>query len=161
MAKSSAKKNWQDLAQGVALADLFDSGKLVGHCGDELVLLVRSGTEVFAGGANSALIERSRLMQQELGTTDGKRAIAPIQHYSAIVKFISEVAKGEPDETPTSVDIFETGGVWYCQVCRGDEKTQPMGPYTKQQAEQIQDARRALIAKRGTGRIMFEQRVKI
>lgn len=99
-------------------------------------------------------------MQQEPKTTDGKRTIAPIQHYSTIVKFINEVAKSEADETPTSVDIFEASGNWYCQVCRGDEKTQPMGPYTKQQAEQIQDARKALIAKRGTGRIVFEQRVE-
>jgi len=41
-----------DLAQGVALAELADGGKLVGHAGDEQVLLVRRGTEVFAVGAD-------------------------------------------------------------------------------------------------------------
>ena len=105
------------------------------------------------GGTECRIIERSQLMstvQQELNITSGVRTIAPAQHYSAIVKFINEVAKGKSNETPTSVVIFEVGDKWYCQVCRGDEKTQPMGPYTKQQAEQIQDARKTLIAKRGT-----------
>ena len=43
--------NGPDLVQGIALADLSDGGKLVGHCGDEKVLLVRHGTEVFAVSA--------------------------------------------------------------------------------------------------------------
>jgi nitrite reductase/ring-hydroxylating ferredoxin subunit len=38
------------LTQGIALAEL-DGGKLVGHVGDEQILLVRRGTEVFAIGA--------------------------------------------------------------------------------------------------------------
>ncbi|MGA2493793.1 MAG: FAD-dependent oxidoreductase [Roseiarcus sp.] len=41
-----------DLTQGIALAELADGGKLVGHVGDEQVLLVRRGTSVFAVGAN-------------------------------------------------------------------------------------------------------------
>jgi len=40
-----------DLTRGVALADFVD-GKLVGHVGDEEVLLVRSGAELFAVGAH-------------------------------------------------------------------------------------------------------------
>jgi NADPH-dependent 2,4-dienoyl-CoA reductase/sulfur reductase-like enzyme/nitrite reductase/ring-hydroxylating ferredoxin subunit len=40
-----------DLTQGVASADLVD-GKLVGHVGDEEVLLVRSGPQLFAIGAH-------------------------------------------------------------------------------------------------------------
>ncbi|UCI22711.1 FAD-dependent oxidoreductase (plasmid) [Mesorhizobium sp. B2-1-8] len=40
-----------NLVQGIALSDLPDGGKLVGHCGDEQVLLVRRGTEVFATAA--------------------------------------------------------------------------------------------------------------
>src|SRR3954452_12419705 len=40
-----------DLVQGVALIELPDGGKLVGHVGDDQVLLVRRGTEVFAVGA--------------------------------------------------------------------------------------------------------------
>ena len=41
-----------DLAPGVALADLPDGGKLLGHLGDEQVLLLRRGAEVFAIGAS-------------------------------------------------------------------------------------------------------------
>ncbi|MER8684919.1 FAD-dependent oxidoreductase [Mesorhizobium sp. M1405] len=40
-----------DLVQGIAFADLPDGGKLVGHCGNEQVLLVRRGAEIFAVGA--------------------------------------------------------------------------------------------------------------
>src|SRR5207248_8749097 len=39
------------LAQGIALTELVDGGKLVGHVGDEQILLVRRGMEVFAVGA--------------------------------------------------------------------------------------------------------------
>src|SRR5271166_7068265 len=41
-----------DLAQGIALAELPEGGKLLGHVGDEPVLLVRQGAEVFAVGAH-------------------------------------------------------------------------------------------------------------
>ncbi len=41
-----------DLAQGIALADLADGGSLLGHAGGEAVLLVRSGSEIFAVGAH-------------------------------------------------------------------------------------------------------------
>ena len=37
-----------DLTQGIALADLPDGGKLLGHVGDEQVLLARLGAEIFA-----------------------------------------------------------------------------------------------------------------
>jgi apoptosis-inducing factor 3 len=40
-----------DLAQGVALSDLQDGGKLLGHSGGEPVLVVRRGEEIFAVGA--------------------------------------------------------------------------------------------------------------
>ncbi|PBC03687.1 FAD-dependent oxidoreductase [Mesorhizobium sp. WSM3860] len=48
MAQNQNKSTGPDLSQGVALADLPDGGKLVGRCGDDQVLLVRRGTEVFA-----------------------------------------------------------------------------------------------------------------
>ena len=95
-------------------------------------------------------------VQQELGVTNDLRTVAPAQHYSKVVKFIDEVAKQAASDAPTSVEIFSHSGHWYCRVRRGDEKTRPMGPYTKQQAERIQEARRLLIAKRGTSRIIFE-----
>jgi NADPH-dependent 2,4-dienoyl-CoA reductase/sulfur reductase-like enzyme/nitrite reductase/ring-hydroxylating ferredoxin subunit len=51
MAEGHTKSNGPDLVQGIALADLPEGGKLVGHCGDEQVLLVRRGSEVFAVSA--------------------------------------------------------------------------------------------------------------
>lgn len=52
MAETSAPMTVPDLAQGVALTELRDGGKLVGYVGDEEVLLVRRGDEVFAVGAH-------------------------------------------------------------------------------------------------------------
>ena len=51
MAEAAAEPSGPDLSQGVALADLADGGKLVGHAGGEPILLVRSGREIFAVGA--------------------------------------------------------------------------------------------------------------
>jgi apoptosis-inducing factor 3 len=51
MAENQTKPGSPDLKAGVAVAELADGGKLVGHVGDEEVLLVRRGTEVFAVGA--------------------------------------------------------------------------------------------------------------
>jgi NADPH-dependent 2,4-dienoyl-CoA reductase/sulfur reductase-like enzyme/nitrite reductase/ring-hydroxylating ferredoxin subunit len=51
MAQDQAKPSGPDLAEGIALSQLADGSKLVGHAGDEQVLLVRRGTEVFAVGA--------------------------------------------------------------------------------------------------------------
>ncbi|MBZ9768786.1 hypothetical protein LB526_18675 [Mesorhizobium sp. CA6] len=92
-------------------------------------------------------------LQQEFHVT---RDLRTIRRCSKIVNFAKEVAGQESHEMPTSVEIFSDAGRWYCQVRRGNEKTRPMGPYTKQQAERVQEARRALIAKRGTSRIIFD-----
>lgn len=92
-------------------------------------------------------------IQQEPSTTTG---LGSVQHHSKIVQFATEVAREASDGRLTSVETFSDGGYWYCRVRRGDEKTRPMGPYTKQQAERIQEVRRLLIAKRGIARIMFE-----
>jgi nitrite reductase/ring-hydroxylating ferredoxin subunit len=51
MAQDQAKPSGPNLVEGVPLSQLADGGKLVGHAGDEQVLLVRRGTEVFAVGA--------------------------------------------------------------------------------------------------------------
>jgi apoptosis-inducing factor 3 len=51
MAEASTEPSGPDLAEGVALADLADGGKLVGHAGGKPILLVRSGNKVFAVGA--------------------------------------------------------------------------------------------------------------
>jgi NADPH-dependent 2,4-dienoyl-CoA reductase/sulfur reductase-like enzyme/nitrite reductase/ring-hydroxylating ferredoxin subunit len=52
MAEDPPAPTGPDLAPGVALADLPDGGKLLGHLGDEQVLLLRRGAEVFAIGAS-------------------------------------------------------------------------------------------------------------
>ena len=51
MAEQQAELPGPDLTQGVALADLADGGMLVGHVGQEKVLMARQGSEVFAVGA--------------------------------------------------------------------------------------------------------------
>ena len=52
MAKDEAKLSGPDLTKGIELDELAYGGKLVGHAGDEQVLLVRRGTELFAVGAH-------------------------------------------------------------------------------------------------------------
>jgi NADPH-dependent 2,4-dienoyl-CoA reductase/sulfur reductase-like enzyme/nitrite reductase/ring-hydroxylating ferredoxin subunit len=52
MAQDQDQASGPDLAQGIALAELVDGSKRVGHVGDEEVLLVRRGAEVFAVGAH-------------------------------------------------------------------------------------------------------------
>ena len=51
MAEQDAKPSGPDLSQGVAFTDLADGGMLLGHVGDEQVLLARRGAELFAVGA--------------------------------------------------------------------------------------------------------------
>ena len=52
MAEPDAKPSGPDLSQGVALTELSDGGMLLGHVGDEQVLLARRGSEVFAVAAH-------------------------------------------------------------------------------------------------------------
>ncbi|RUX76904.1 hypothetical protein EN925_31465 [Mesorhizobium sp. M7A.F.Ca.US.006.04.2.1] len=94
-------------------------------------------------------------LQHEISGRNVLRTVGPAQHHSKVVEFIDEIAR-HANDAPTSVEIFSNDGRWYCRVRRGEEKTRPMGPYTKQQAERIQEVRRLLIAKRGTAGIMFE-----
>jgi apoptosis-inducing factor 3 len=51
MATSQSGPTGPDLAQGIAAKDLSVGRMLVGHVGDEAVLLARSGTSIFAVGA--------------------------------------------------------------------------------------------------------------
>src|SRR5687768_9897576 len=51
MTQDTAVLQGPDLREGLALAQLADGDKLVGHVGREEVLLVRRGAEVFAVGA--------------------------------------------------------------------------------------------------------------
>ena len=50
MAQDQATQSGPDLGQGIALAELANGGKLVGHVAGEEVLLVRRGAEIFAVG---------------------------------------------------------------------------------------------------------------
>jgi apoptosis-inducing factor 3 len=52
MAQDQAGPSGPDLTQGVALTELADNGKLIGHVGDDQVLLVRRGPDFFAVGAH-------------------------------------------------------------------------------------------------------------
>jgi hypothetical protein len=51
MAQERSPSRGPDLTRGVTLAEFFD-GKLAGHVGDQEVLLVQSGTEIFAVAAH-------------------------------------------------------------------------------------------------------------
>jgi apoptosis-inducing factor 3 len=51
MSEETLQPSGPDLAQGVALAQLADGAMLLGHVGEEPVLLARRGREVFAIGA--------------------------------------------------------------------------------------------------------------
>ena len=51
MADDQAKPSGPDLSQGIAFAELADGGMVAGHVGDDQVLLVRVGKEVFATAA--------------------------------------------------------------------------------------------------------------
>ena len=55
MTQEQTSPSGPDLTQGVALADLVD-GRLVGHVGNEEVLLVQAGSELFAIGAKLTLL---------------------------------------------------------------------------------------------------------
>lgn len=52
MSQAESSVSGPDLSAGVALAELADGGKLVGHVGDDQVLLIRRGAEVFAIAAH-------------------------------------------------------------------------------------------------------------
>jgi NADPH-dependent 2,4-dienoyl-CoA reductase/sulfur reductase-like enzyme/nitrite reductase/ring-hydroxylating ferredoxin subunit len=52
MAQDQPKPSGPDLTQGVSDAELPDGRKLLGHVGEEEVLLVRRGAEIFALGAH-------------------------------------------------------------------------------------------------------------
>jgi NADPH-dependent 2,4-dienoyl-CoA reductase/sulfur reductase-like enzyme/nitrite reductase/ring-hydroxylating ferredoxin subunit len=52
MAQDETRLSGPDLTEGIARGELADGGKLVGYVGDEQVLLVHHGTELFAVGAH-------------------------------------------------------------------------------------------------------------
>src|SRR5512132_72855 len=51
MSEGQSQPSEPDLAQGITLTELADGAMLLGHVGDQAVLLARRGQEVFAIGA--------------------------------------------------------------------------------------------------------------
>ena len=88
---------------------------------------------------------------------DNAKALCPVtprQHYSVTVKFIDRAT--DKARNSTTFEIYAVGNNWYCRVRCGDQKTRPMGPFSKQQAERMQDTRRWLIAKSGIAGLISE-----
>src|SRR5437868_10765549 len=52
MTQEQTAPSGPDLALGIPATDLPDGGKLLGHVGEEQILLVRRGAEIFAVGAH-------------------------------------------------------------------------------------------------------------
>lgn len=92
--------------------------------------------------------------QREPDIAKAVRPITPPKRYSVAVKFMDRAMDRGPNST--SVEIYRVGNNWYCNVRCGDKKTRPMGPYSKQQAERMQDIRKRLIAKRGIAGLIFD-----
>ena len=51
MSSEAKKTSGTDLTEGIAVTDIGDGALVQGHVGDEAVLLVRRGEELFAVGA--------------------------------------------------------------------------------------------------------------
>ncbi|AJD44544.1 hypothetical protein C9413_28005 [Rhizobium sp. SEMIA 4085] len=118
----------------------------------------RPADDAQAQTVTAAVMEMELTMSSLLHSSGSGVQVAPAKHYSRQIKFIDEIAKHEPHETSTSVDIFSNDDTkWYCQIRCGEQRTQPIGPYTKRQAERVQDARRTRIAEKGTAWLIFEQ----
>lgn len=50
MSKGQPQPSSPDLAQGLSLVEISDGAMLLGHVGNQMVLLARRGQEVFAVG---------------------------------------------------------------------------------------------------------------
>jgi Rieske [2Fe-2S] domain len=51
MAEDQTQSTGPDLKRGIAASELPDGGKLVGHVGQDAVMLARRGADIFAIGA--------------------------------------------------------------------------------------------------------------
>jgi NADPH-dependent 2,4-dienoyl-CoA reductase/sulfur reductase-like enzyme/nitrite reductase/ring-hydroxylating ferredoxin subunit len=105
MADQQAQPAGPDLSQGVALSD-FSSATLVGHVGDEDVLLVRSGSEIFAIDAHCSHYH-GPLAE---GLVDGESIRCPWHHACF------DLRTGEAAHAPA----FNALAVW--QVERQDDR---------------------------------------
>jgi len=69
MAPEHANTTGPDLARGIGIADLADGNKLVGHCGDAQVLLVRRGAVIFT---------MTRIARTQRAARSGRRRHCPL-----------------------------------------------------------------------------------
>ena len=77
MAQEQAPPSGPDLTQGVAFAELAD-GKLVGHVGDEEVLLVHSGAECSPSGPIAPTTTGRSRKESWSGKASGALGITPV-----------------------------------------------------------------------------------
>src|ERR1700720_3745036 len=103
MADQQAPPAGPDLSQGIALSE-FSGATLLGHVGDEDVLLVRSGTEIFAIGAHCSHYHGPLAD----GLVDGESIRCP-WHHACFDLRTGEAARA-PALTPLSVWKVEREG---------------------------------------------------
>jgi NADPH-dependent 2,4-dienoyl-CoA reductase/sulfur reductase-like enzyme/nitrite reductase/ring-hydroxylating ferredoxin subunit len=117
-----AKPSGPDLAQGIALSEIADGGMMAGHVGDEEVLLVRQGQDVFAVGAHCSHYHAPLAD----GLVQGHILRCPWHH----ARF--DIRTGEAVAAPA----FDSLGCW--AVEQRDGKV-----FVRQKREQPRSARRA------------------
>jgi hypothetical protein len=69
------KKATADLSKGVSAAGLDDGGTMLGHVGDQDVVLVRSGSDLFAVGQTARTTAGRSLKESSSATPSGVRCI--------------------------------------------------------------------------------------
>ena len=104
MADQQAAPAGPDLSRGIALGD-FSGATLLGHVGDEDVLLVRSGSEIFAVGAHCSHYH-GPLAE---GVVDGESIRCPWWHHACFDLRTGEAARA-PALNPISVWKVEQEG---------------------------------------------------
>jgi NADPH-dependent 2,4-dienoyl-CoA reductase/sulfur reductase-like enzyme/nitrite reductase/ring-hydroxylating ferredoxin subunit len=122
MAEDQAGPSGPDLAQGIALAELADGGKLIGHVGDEQVLLVRRGTKVFAIGAqcshyNGPLVD---------GLIVDDTVRCP-WHHACFDLWTGEALRAPALSPVTSWSVEQRAGKIFVHEKRAQPKTKPRG----------------------------------
>jgi NADPH-dependent 2,4-dienoyl-CoA reductase/sulfur reductase-like enzyme/nitrite reductase/ring-hydroxylating ferredoxin subunit len=132
MAQDQATPTGPDLTQGIALTELPDGGKLLGHVGDEQVLLVRRGADIFAVGAtcthyNGPLAE---------GLIDGETVHCPWHH--ACFDLRTGEALHAPALSPVACwSVEQRGGKVIVGKKREQPEPRPRGKSTGTQPKKI------------------------
>src|ERR1700736_5724164 len=134
MVSDSSKTIGPDLNQGIPFTDILDGGMLTGRVGDEPVLLVRQGEDVFAIGATcthySGPLAEGLVVGDTIrcpwhharfdlrtGAAIGAPALSPVSCYTAqreggrvkVGKKCESASRLQLGRTPVSVAIIGTG----------------------------------------------------